>query len=93
MAENVKRINITLPLDEVERLQELVAEGQYPSVSSFVATAVRDRLAERDAHEMLLASLREIGGEPDRAAEEWADQAMRLADEVASGSWHWEEAA
>jgi len=31
--------------------------------------------------------LREVGGEPDPAAEEWADRAVQFADEVVSEGW------
>jgi len=84
MAETVKRVNITLPSEEVERIHEMVREGRYPPASSFVTEAVRERLAEADAHDMLVAVLRQIGGEPTDADRAWVDDALRLADEVSA---------
>lgn len=85
MGENVKRINVTLPVNQVERIQELVAAHPevYPSVSAFVTDAVAARLSDDDAHGRLVDVLRELGGEPDDDARAWAADALRMADEVA----------
>jgi Arc/MetJ-type ribon-helix-helix transcriptional regulator len=84
MAEAVKRVNVTLPMDEVERIQELVHDGRYPSVSAFVTEAIRERLAEADAHDMLVTVLRQIGGDPTADDRAWVDEALRAADELAA---------
>jgi Arc/MetJ-type ribon-helix-helix transcriptional regulator len=93
MAENVKRVNVTLPVDDYERVHALVTDGRYPSVSAFVTDAIRERLAEADAHDMLVGVLRQIGGEPTDEDRAWAADALRLADEVASGDWEWSDVA
>lgn len=84
MAETVKRVNVTLPSEEVQRIHDLVREGRYPSVSAFVTEAIRERLAEADAHDMVVAVLRQIGGEPTAADRAWVDDALRLADELSA---------
>lgn len=92
MAENVKRVNVTLQIDEYERVHNLVAEGRYPTVSAFVTDAIRERLAEADAHEMLVGVLHQIGGDPTPEDEMWVADALRVADDVASGTWVWSDA-
>ena len=53
----------------------MVRDGRYPSVSSFVTEAIREHLAGADAHGMLVAVLRQIGGEPTDADRAWVDDA------------------
>ncbi|KAB2345475.1 hypothetical protein [Actinomadura rudentiformis] len=86
MAENVKRVTVTLPLEQVERIKAVIARNPdvYPTVSSFVVEAISDRIDSYDAHEMLVDVLREIGGEPDEDAKEWAAEAMKVMREMAA---------
>ncbi|MGH8905869.1 MAG: hypothetical protein ACRD0K_05005 [Egibacteraceae bacterium] len=95
MAENVKRVNVTLPLAQVERITQLMADdpAAYPTVSAFVSRAIADRLADEEAHRMLLAVLREQAGEPDEEDRAWAQEALRLADQVAAEPWRGAEGA
>ena len=90
VGENVKRVNVTLPLEQVERIRRLMAEqpSAYPSVSAFVVEAIAERLADAEAHHMLVGVLRELGGEPTPEDVAWAERALRLADEAAGGSGH-----
>lgn len=86
MAENAKRINVTLPAEQVARIKELAAEqpATYPSVSAFVSEAVTEALASEDAHKMLLEALYDQGGEPAEEDRAWADEALRLAEQIAA---------
>ena len=85
MVEGVQRINVTLPKQLLERVKQLVTESPavYPSVSAFVADAVATRLAEADAHRMLLSALGEGVSEPTADDREWADQALAVAERAA----------
>jgi Arc/MetJ-type ribon-helix-helix transcriptional regulator len=85
MVEQVKRINVTVPTAQLEQIRRLVASNPkaYPSVSAFVAEAVAARLADSEAHQMLLGVLRQLDGEPSQADRAWAEEALRLADEAA----------
>lgn len=86
MAEKMKRVNVTLPLDQVERIRGLTAErpSEYPTVSAFVSAAVAEKLGNEDAHDMLLAVLREEGSEPTEEDRAWAREALRVADQAAA---------
>jgi Arc/MetJ-type ribon-helix-helix transcriptional regulator len=90
VGENVKRVNVTLPVEQVEGIRRLMAEqpSAYPSVSAFVAEAIAERLADAEAHHMLVGVLRELGGEPTAEDVAWAEQALRLADEAAQVHGH-----
>jgi Arc/MetJ-type ribon-helix-helix transcriptional regulator len=85
MAEKVKRLNVTVPVEQVERIKQLMAEdpSAYPSVSAFVGEAIADRLANAEAHQMLVAVLRDLGGEPSDDDRAWAEQALRVAEHAA----------
>lgn len=85
MAENVKRVNVTLPIEQVDRIKRIVAErpSDYPSVAAFVGEATARMLHDEEAHDMLLSVLGDLGGEPTEADRRWAAEAMRLADHVA----------
>jgi Arc/MetJ-type ribon-helix-helix transcriptional regulator len=85
MAEGVKRINVTLPIEQVDRIREVIAErpAEYRSVSAFVVEAIAERLAESEAHQMLLDILHDLAGTPTDEDLAWADEALRLSDEAA----------
>ncbi len=85
MAETVKRVTVTLPREQVEQIKQFMAADPvaYPTVSAFVRHTIADRLADLDAHEMLLKLLRETGGEPTEEDRAWAAEALALADQMA----------
>jgi Arc/MetJ-type ribon-helix-helix transcriptional regulator len=86
MSERVKRVTVTLPTYQYERIRAVMANkpDTYPTVSAFVTEAVSDLLGEEDGHETLLAFLREMDGEPTAEDREWAARAMELARRVAA---------
>jgi hypothetical protein len=86
MSERVKRVTVTLPIDEYERIRAVMAcsPTKYPTVSAFVTDAVSERLDEEDGHDELIAFLRESAGEPTAEDREWAANAIRLAEQVAA---------
>ena len=85
MSESVKRVNVTLPMPDVERIGRLVSTtSDYLSVSAFVAAAVREKLAESDAQDMLHRTLVDCTGEPTAEDRAWAEEAIRTAHEVAA---------
>ncbi len=53
--------------------------AQYPSMSTFVADAVAERLSDAEAHRVLLSVLGDLGGEPTDEDRHWAEQALRTA--------------
>jgi antitoxin ParD1/3/4 len=68
-----ERVTVTMPADQVEALRRAVAAGDAESVSSYVADAVRQRLARDQA----LVSLETVlGGRPPEDALNWARQAL-----------------
>lgn len=84
MSENARRINVTLPGSYVERIKEVMASdpARHPSVSAFVAEAVRHRLAEEDAHDVLVEMLHADVGEPTAEDRAWAADAIRHAEKA-----------
>jgi len=86
VAETVKRVNVTLPVEQVERIKALMSENpdDYPTVSSFVTQAIADRLANEAAHAALIGVLRDLGGEPTAEDQRWAEEALRRADQAAA---------
>lgn len=87
MSETVKRVNVTLPVEHVEQIKQAVSahRSDHSSVSAFVAAAVAEKLAERDAQELLHQALVDYAGEPTADDRAWAEEALRVAREVASG--------
>lgn len=85
MSENVRRLNVALPNQHIERMQHLIADdpARYPSMSAFVAAAVDERLSEEQAHRMLLKVLRENGGEPTGDDHRWAQAALAISKQAA----------
>ena len=65
-----------MPSDQADALRKLVDAGGADSVSSYVAEAVRDRLA-RDA---ALGALEERFGRPSPDALAWARQTLGVPD-------------
>ncbi len=67
-----ERVTVTMPSEQADALRKLVDAGNAESVSSYVAEAVRDRLA-RDA---ALTTLEQRFGRPAPDALQWARQTL-----------------
>ena len=67
-----ERVTVTMPTDQADALRKLVDAGGAESVSSYVAEAVRDRLA-RDA---ALKTLEDRFGRPAPEALAWARRTL-----------------
>jgi antitoxin ParD1/3/4 len=67
-----ERVTVTMPSDQAEALRKLVDAGGAESVSSYVAEAVRDRLARDEA----LIRLEQHFGRPAPDALAWARQTL-----------------
>ena len=73
----MRKITVTLPIEDVEAIERLKAEGHADSVSGFIQHAVRTSLEDVTGWGAMLAkALEETGGPmtPDEAA--WADQIL-----------------
>lgn len=69
-----QKVTITLPIDAVEAIRRLVAEGKADSVSGFVQHAVRTSLEDSATWgAMLAAALEETGGPMTPEERAWAD--------------------
>jgi Arc/MetJ-type ribon-helix-helix transcriptional regulator len=76
---HTRKVTITLPVDDVESIRELVAAGQADSVSGFVQHAVKvslDDIAGWGA--MLAEALRETGGELTETERAWAADVLGI---------------
>lgn len=74
---NTEKVTVTLPVETVQAIRALVADGKVASVSGFVHHAVSVSLDDITGWgAMLAAALRDTGGEmtPDERA--WADKAL-----------------
>lgn len=72
----VAKIAITLPRDQLARVQRAVRRGRADSVSQYIARA----LVEQDREESLRALVRDLvaqHGEPTREEEAWAKRVLR----------------
>jgi Arc/MetJ-type ribon-helix-helix transcriptional regulator len=70
------KIAITLPPEQLARVQRAVRRGRAPSVSAYIARA----LAQQDREESLAALLRDLvaqHGEPSREDRQWARRVLR----------------
>jgi Arc/MetJ-type ribon-helix-helix transcriptional regulator len=63
-----ERVTVTMSAEQAAQLRQAVADGASESVSSYVAAAVRDRLARDQA----LGRLRQAWGELPDEALAWA---------------------
>lgn len=82
MAENVTRVTITLPTEQADQAKRLVAEGQYASVSAFLADLVAERLAEAEAQEYFWSALRDQVGELTENERAWVNDAKAAAQQA-----------
>jgi putative addiction module CopG family antidote len=60
-------MEVSLPADLTERLQQEVADGRYPSASAVIERAVRRFLEEQQSAKERLAALHRIGGSVDES--------------------------
>jgi Arc/MetJ-type ribon-helix-helix transcriptional regulator len=77
MAETQK-VTVTLPMDQVAAIRDLVRDGAAESVSGFVTAAVALALEDRLAFEQLLdEGLEKTGGPMTAQERQWADRIIR----------------
>jgi antitoxin ParD1/3/4 len=69
---NSERVTVTMPSEQADALRKLVDAGGAESVSSYVAEAVRDRLARDQA----LTALEQRFGRPAPEALAWARRTL-----------------
>jgi antitoxin ParD1/3/4 len=67
-----ERVTVTMPSEQADALRKIVDAGVADSVSSYVAEAVRDRLARDEA----LVTLEQRFGRPGSDALTWARQTL-----------------
>jgi Arc/MetJ-type ribon-helix-helix transcriptional regulator len=73
-----RKVTVTLPVEQLESVRALVAEGQADSVSGFVTTAVALALEDRLAFEALVdAGLERTGGPMTAQERRWADRVLQ----------------
>lgn len=74
---NMCKVTVTLPVESVEAIRGLVAEGKADSVSGFVQHAVRVSLDDVAGWGAMLAeALRDTGGEVTAEERVWADDVL-----------------
>lgn len=72
-----QKVTVTLPVEQVAAIRDLVGNGEAESVSGFVTHAVALALEDRVAFAALLESSLERTGGPMTAAEaRWADSIL-----------------
>ena len=72
-----KKVTITLPVEQLERIRGLVESGQATSVSGFVQQAVRTALEDVAGWGAMLArALAESGGPLSAEERAWADEVL-----------------
>jgi Arc/MetJ-type ribon-helix-helix transcriptional regulator len=72
---NNERVTVTMPADQAEAVRRMVEAGGAESVSSYVAEAVRNRLARDEA----LATLEQRFGRPSEEALAWARRTLGVS--------------
>ena len=79
-----QKVTVTLPVESVQAIRELVAEGKADSVSGFVQHAVAVSLDDVAVWGAMLAqALEETGGPLTAEEREWADRILGVDDSVA----------
>ena len=74
---NTRKVTITLPIDQVQAITELVSDRRASSVSGFVQHAVATALDDVSGWGAMLAdALRDTGGELTAAERRWADEIL-----------------
>jgi Arc/MetJ-type ribon-helix-helix transcriptional regulator len=75
---DTQKVTVTLPIDQVAAIRDLVRDGSTASVSGFVTAAVALALEDRLAFEELLdEGLQKTGGPMTPQEKRWADQIIR----------------
>jgi len=75
---HTQKVTVTLPIDQVAAIRDLVRDGSTASVSGFVTAAVALALEDRLAFEELLdEGLQKTGGPMTPQEQRWADQIIR----------------
>jgi len=75
---DTQKVTVTLPIDQVAAIRDLVRDGSTASVSGFVTAAVALALEDRLAFEELLdEGLQKTGGPMTPQEQRWADQIIR----------------
>jgi len=69
------KIAITLPREELVRVQRAVRSGEASSVSGYIARALTEK-AERESLRVLVAELKAEHGAPTKADVLWAKRAL-----------------
>ena len=75
---DTQKVTVTMPIDQVAAIRDLVRDGSTASVSGFVTAAVALALEDRLAFEELLdEGLQKTGGPMTPQEQRWADQIIR----------------
>ena len=81
---STQKVTVTLPIDAVDAIRNLVMEGRADSVSGFVQHAVRVALDDVSGWgAMLTAALEETGGAMTAEERAWADGVLSGEDTAA----------
>ncbi len=74
-----KKVTVTLPEGQLERVRKLVAKGAVESVSGFVTDAVSMSLDDAEGYgAMLREGLERTGGPMTRKERAWADRILGI---------------
>jgi antitoxin ParD1/3/4 len=79
MTERLERITVSLPGDLAEQARHAVDAGEAPSVSAYVAEALRARAAKQRSHEILEKIFDDVG-EPGPEQYAWAKRILGVND-------------
>jgi Arc/MetJ-type ribon-helix-helix transcriptional regulator len=72
-----KKITVTLPIEQLEAIRDLVKQGQVKSVSGFLQHAVRISLDDVAGwRRALTEALDETGGPPTRKERAWVNEVL-----------------
>ena len=74
---NTRKVTVTLPIEQVQAISDLVAANRAGSVSGFVQHAVGNALDDIAGWgAMLAAALHDTGGELTSVERQWADEIL-----------------
>ena len=72
-----KKLTITLPVEQLDRVRKLVAKGRATSVSAFVQQAIGKAIDNIDGWGAALAeALAQTGGQLTKKERAWADEIL-----------------
>ena len=69
------KIAITLPREQLAKVQRAVRAGEASSVSGYIAGALAEK-AQRESLLALVADLKAVHGTPSKAEVQWAKRAL-----------------